>query len=108
MYLARVLDRFPKEYQSSAFFELLKLYKDEVLPILTERHSAVHTFTLKAKYYWGVMEHGNKDMGKLEALQNEKDSYPDLFRKQLKYMYKGFELVLKLVSELPNENKNTS
>jgi hypothetical protein len=101
VYLSRVLDRFPTAHQSATFAQLNDLYRNHVLPVLSERHSTVHSFTLKAKYYWGVMEHGSKDMAKLEALQAEKDSYPDVFRKQLEYMFTGFELALKLVSELP-------
>ncbi|PWG79290.1 hypothetical protein [Pararcticibacter amylolyticus] len=58
VYLSRVLDRFPAQYQSATFHALNNLYRNKVLPLLTERHSTVHTFTLKAKYFWGVIEHG--------------------------------------------------
>jgi hypothetical protein len=102
VYLANIIRDFPAEYQSATFQELVDLYKTKVKPVLGERHSTVHTFTLKAKYYWGILEHGGKDQKKIEELQAEKDAYPALFREQLKYMFKGFELALKLVSELPN------
>ncbi len=102
VYLSRVLSQFPEQYKSETFTELVSLYKEHVLPILSERHSAVHTFTLIAKFYWGVIEHGYKDMEKLEQLQSEKDAYPSMFRDQLNFMFKGFELVLNLVSDLPD------
>src|SRR5579863_1746773 len=100
VYLSRVMDRFPEEYRSPTYNDLLDLYKSKVLPVLIERHSTVHSFTLKAKFYWGVIEHGFKDFEELEILQKEKDSYPALFREQLHNMFVGFELALKLVSEL--------
>lgn len=103
VYLAQVIDRFPGEYRSATFDELVDLYRSKVLPILQERHSTVHTFTLKAKHYWGAIEHGNADIEKLKDLQAEKDSYPSLFREQLEFMFEGFRLVLKLVSELPDK-----
>jgi len=108
VYLSRVLARFPEQYRSQTFTELVALYEGNVLPILYERHSAVHTFTLKAKFYWGVIEHGYKDMEKLELLQGEKDAYPSVFREQLNYMFNGFELVLNLVSDLPDLKINLS
>lgn len=107
VYLSRVLSRFPEQYRSETFTELVALYEGYILTVLSERHSTVHTFTLKAKFYWGVIEHGDKDMEKLEKLQSEKDSYPSMFREQLNFMFKGFELVLNLVSELPDQ-KNDS
>jgi hypothetical protein len=102
VYLANIFRDFPAAYQSATFDELVDLYKTKVKPVLGERHATVHTFTLKAKYYWGVIEHGGKDQKKVEELQAEKDAYPALFREQLEYMFKGFELALKLVSELPD------
>ncbi|MDT3401389.1 hypothetical protein [Mucilaginibacter terrae] len=107
VYLSRVLDRFPQNFRSTTYDELLDLYKVKVLPVVTERHLTVHTFTLKAKFYWGVIEHGGRNYEKLEALQKEKDSYPSLFREQLNYMFNGFTLALKLVSELPDNLPNS-
>lgn len=102
VYLSRVLDRFPGQYQSATFQALNSLYRNKVLPLLTERHATVHTFTLKAKYYWGVLEHSGGDMEKLQALQAEKDAYPTVFREQLGYKFEGFHLALQLVAELPD------
>ena len=39
----------------------------------------------------------------LEKLQEEKDSYPSLFRKQLDLFFIGFTLAMKLISELPDK-----
>jgi hypothetical protein len=103
VYLSRVLHQFPQEHWTTIYDHLVDLYKTHVLPVLELRHSAVHTFTLKARYFWGVMEHGRKDMEKLEALQAEKDAYPHIFREQLQYMFKGFELAMNLIAELPDK-----
>lgn len=103
VYLSRVIDRFPDEYRSATFVDLVDLYKSKVLPVLTERHATVHSCTLKAKFYWGVMQHGWDDFEKLELLQKDKESYPEILREQLEYMFKGFELALRLVSELPDK-----
>jgi hypothetical protein len=75
VYLSRVLERFPKDYRSATYDDLLNLYKSKVLPVLTERHSTVHTLTLKSKYYWGVIEHAFENSEKLQLLQFEKESY---------------------------------
>lgn len=108
VYLSRVLHQFPAQYQSATFKALNDLYRDKVKPLIIERHSTVHTFTLKAKYYWGVIEHGGKDMKKLKDLQAEKDAYPATFRNQLSYMFQGFELALRLVGELPDVTRATA
>lgn len=100
VYLARVLNNFPQAYRSKTFDDLNDLYKTEVEPILSDRHSVVHNFTMKSKFYWGASEWRN-DPAKLEALQEEKDSYPSLFRKQLECFFTGFTLAMALISELP-------
>ncbi|HYK76008.1 MAG TPA: Cthe_2314 family HEPN domain-containing protein [Daejeonella sp.] len=106
IYISRVFQRFPEEHRSNTFEKLKKLYEDNVLPILEERHQVVHGFTLKGRYYWEVIEYGRENPDKLKALQEEKSSYPNTFRKQLDFMFEGFRLALTLVSELPNKEIN--
>jgi hypothetical protein len=105
VYMSRVLKQFPEELKGDTYKKLTDLYNSKVLPVIEERHLSVHQFTLKAKYYWGVIEHGGKDMAKVEELQHEKDAYPKIFRDQLEYMFEGFSLMLALVSELPDKKE---
>jgi hypothetical protein len=102
VYLARVFNNFPAEYKSETFHELFKLYKTDVEPVLQDRHGVVHTFGLKTKYRWEALEK-NQSESDLEKLQNEKDSYPPLFRNQLSNIFIGFKLTMQLIAELPDK-----
>jgi hypothetical protein len=102
VYLGRVFNNFPKEYKSETFNLLFDLYQTHVEPVLLDRHGVVHTFGLKAKHFWGVMEH-SLNTNELEKLQEEKFNYPSLFRTQLKLFFEGFTLAMELISELPDK-----
>jgi hypothetical protein len=101
VYLGRVFSNFPKEFRSDTYAELLILYKSEVEHVLTDRHGVVHSFGLKAKHFWGMI--GEQNQSEREELQNEKDRYPKVFRRQLETFFQGFTLAMKLISELPDK-----
>lgn len=101
VYLGRVFNNFPKEFRSDTYMELLILYKSEVEHVLIDRHSVVHSFGLKAKHFWGTFE--EESQFEHEKLQNEKDLYPIVFRRQLETFFQGFTLAMKLISELPDK-----
>lgn len=91
VYLGRVFSNFPKEYRSDTYIELLILYKSEVEGVLNDRHGVVHSFGLKAKHFWGVI--GGQNKYEREELQNEKDGYPKVFRRQLDSFFKDLHLL---------------
>jgi hypothetical protein len=105
VYLGRVFSNFPNDLRSDTYVELLILYKTEVERILSDRHGVVHSFGLKAKYFWGIME--RQSQSEQEELQREKDSYPKVFRRQLDCFFLGFTLAMKLISELPDKANST-
>lgn len=102
IYFGRVLNNMPKDYKENDYYTVLyKIYKEELTPFIATRDEVVHYYQLECKMYWGAIEHiSNRE--ELKKLQNEKDAYPDLFKKHLELTFVGFENVLRLIDLLPD------
>ena len=103
IYFSRVLNNFPKDYKESENFLWLKTHYDqEIKNLLGQRDDIVHSYQLECEYYWRVLE-AKRDVDKTREIQQEKESFPEKFNRQIDLILKGFEIALKLIEELPDK-----
>jgi hypothetical protein len=102
IYFDRIIGFIDAPYNATdSYNSLLKLYKEEVKPVLQVRKEAVHYFQPECKHYWGNIE-DRTDEGMRKSYE-EKFGYTDLMYNQLGITHKAYELTLKLIDELPNK-----
>lgn len=103
IYFSRVLNNFPQDYKKSENFKWLDThYHSEIKKFLGQRDNIVHSYQLECEYYWRVLE-AKMDTSKTKTIQEEKESFPDKFKRQIDLMLQGFEKALKLIEELPDK-----
>lgn len=102
VYFDRIINCIGEPYNNSPYYiSLVNLYQKEVKPVLQVRREAVHYFQPECKHYWGYLE-DSSELG-IETRYREKFGYADLMLNQLKIAGKAFELVVKLLEELPDK-----
>lgn len=103
IYLSRVLNNFPKEFRENEIFQNLNsIYEQKVKSILDSRTQIVHYKQLETKHHLGIFQN-YKDTEAKNALEKEKNDYPDFFKEQLALCNYGFEYTLKLIDLLVNK-----
>ncbi|WP_426492414.1 Cthe_2314 family HEPN domain-containing protein [Hymenobacter sp. 102] len=106
VYFGSVLNNINPKYQESEYFiQLNKIYQDEIKPFIDERNTAVHSYQLETKYYWGNVElQGEANRVERENLNTEKHSYPEKYKHHLELCITGFRLMLNLIDTLPDKS----
>lgn len=103
VYYSRVLHNFPKEYKASPNYEWLnEILNSEVRGFLGERDHVVHSYQLECEYYWKAIE-WFKDPSKLQQIQNEREAFPEKFKRQIELTREAFARALRLINELPDK-----
>ena len=106
VYYSRVLHNFPIEYKKSENYVWLNnAFNTEVKSFLGQRDSIVHSYQLECEYYWRIIELSN-DIDKIREIQNEKESFPEKFKRQIDLTKEAFYRTLRLIEELPNKNES--
>jgi hypothetical protein len=102
-YFSRVLNNFPAAFRNSEnYIWLNDNFNSEIKRFVGQRDNIVHTYQLECEFYWRVME-AKMDMDKIEMIQAEKESFPEVFVNHLKIMHEGFPRAIKLIQELPEK-----
>lgn len=101
IYFSRVLNNFPPLYKQSDNFKWLdSTFNSEIKNFLRQRDNIVHAYQLECEFYWRVIE-ANMDTSETQKIQEEKESFPDNFKRQIDIMLEGFIRALNLIEELP-------
>lgn len=97
VYMGRVLNNFPAAHRVSANFQQInEIYIDHVRPLVFERNEDVHNQSLATTHFYGaILARGDRQREQTEL----KLRLPDLFKEQIDFAYKGFELALRLIEE---------
>lgn len=102
IYFDRIISFINAPYNTTdSYTSLLKLYNEQVKPVLQIRKEAVHYFQPECKHYWGNIE-DRTDEG-MKKRYDEKFGYADLMFNQLTIAQKAYELTLNLIDELPDK-----
>ena len=102
VYFDRIISSIQTPYDTcEQFRSLVKLYQNQVKPVLQVRREAVHYFQPECKHYWGHVEDSSQEA--VKARYNEKFDYADLMLNQLNIAGKAFELTVKLIDQLPDK-----
>jgi Cthe_2314-like HEPN len=105
VYFATVIDKIPDIYQSSSYYDwLVNFKKTEFTNLNKVRKEIVHYRGIEhisnMKAIFGSI---SQNKNELEKLKKQKEGYAELFRKQYKIMFDGFENALRLINELPDK-----
>jgi Cthe_2314-like HEPN len=102
VYYSRVLNNFPNQYKTSDNYVWLHdTYEAEVKNFLGQRNDIVHSYQLECEYYWKIMEL-HPDLDEIKKVQEEKESFPEKFKRQIDLTKEAFSRTLKLIEELPD------
>jgi hypothetical protein len=103
IYFKSVIKNIPSEYHKSANHRWLTNICDTELNALHEiRKQIVHYNSLEVKMFYNVVLN-SQNTNKLKELFEQKQSFPELFKKHLGLMLTGFERTIRLIDELPNK-----
>lgn len=97
IYIGRVLNNFPAAHKGSTNFQQMnKIFMDNVRPLVLERNEDAHNqSTATSQFYTVLLAKGDMQREQTEL----KLRLPDLFKEQIGFAYKGFELALRLIDE---------
>ena len=99
VYFNTVLEKVDDTVKDSEYYlDLEKLYKDKLLNLFRKRKEIVHYLQLTSEIYVGTFTDYD-DIEKLKEIQKIKEALPDLFKENIDYTFKGFELAIKFINQ---------
>jgi len=97
VYIGRVISNFPVDDNISMNFQQLKeIYINHVRHIVSERDEDAHNQSIVASHFYGIIIAEGEDQKQKTQL---KFSLPDIFKDQIEFANKGFELSVCLIKE---------
>lgn len=97
VYVSRVLNNLsPAVKLSEHFKDLSNMYMTNVAKLINDRNTDAHTSSLVTDHYFKIILARGEDQ-KVQA--QKKMELPELFKNQIGYAHKGFELVLSLIQD---------
>jgi len=97
VYIGRVLNNLPQpDRQSPHFQEILDLYTNSVRSFISDRNEDAHVQTISTQHFFGILLSDEEEQAKRTEL---KLRLPEVFKDQIDFAYRGFELALRLVQE---------
>lgn len=103
VFFDRVIKAIEPQYMlTEPYKKIVKLYEDEVKPVMAERKETVHYFQPEARHYWGNVEDYGNNKKTLE-MYNQKYAYADMMKNQLKISCDAFKLTIELIEQLPDK-----
>jgi hypothetical protein len=72
------------------------MYRSHVAELINDRNTDAHTTSLVTGHFYRIILARGEDQ-KVQA--KKKMEYPEIFKNQIQYAYKGFELVLALIQD---------
>ena len=97
VYIGRVLSNFPNESKDSMYYqELSDIYTNHVKNIVFDRNEDAHNQSIVTSHYYGIILKHGEDQDKMTEI---KFGLPEIFKGQIEYANRGFELALRLIEE---------